>query len=264
MFFKSYALIVDEHYPDATLLAQIAEKRLQRLSYNGFNYKYDIRFQEERFLLIAVDFNDGKYSEMVYDIESEIEKQNPRKRHELEYADQFFACYDLNEKELYLSNIQRKAAIRLLFMEHVGEKQKVRIRERLSSVEEFAEVVHSIKRVKYTQTRNLVNMDPTGLFAQGYNPLGLEIPDRLISTLEYDCGINAKAVVEKLKNLLIKSKTKEIESIEILGEDDEGFEQLFSLEKIIKSFSIDIESDGDGRYDEGEVFRLLLTQLRRK
>ena len=82
--------------------------------------------------------------------------------------------------------------------------------------------------------------------------------------MEYDCGINAKAVVEKLKNLLIKSKTKEIESIEILGEDDEGFEQLFSLEKIIKSFSIDIESDSDGRYDEDGVFELLLTKLRRK
>lgn len=262
MLFKSYSLIVDEQYPDASLLNQIANKGVHRLSTNSYSYQFNIRFEERRFLLLAVDFDDGKYSETVYDTEAETEKQNPRKRYELEYADQFFACYDLQAKELYLSSAQRKSAIKLLFAEFIDPKLKIYIREHLSSVEEFAAVVRSIKKVKYTQTRNLVNMNPTGLFAQCYNPLGLEMPDKLISTLEYDTGIHAKTVIEKLRSLVSSKKTKEIDSLEILGIDDEGFEQLFSLEKVVKSIPVTLEADDDGRYDPEQVFALLLTKLK--
>lgn len=138
------------------------------------------------------------------------------------------------------------------------------IRERLTSVEEFTKVVQAIKRVKYTQTRNLVNMNPEGLFSQGYNPLGLEMPDKLISTLEYDTGIHAAAVIDKLKTLFNSGKTKEIDSLEIMGIDDEGFEQLFSLEKVVKSIPVTIDADEDGRYDSEQVFTLLLAKLKER
>lgn len=264
MLFKSYALIVDENYPEIDLLQRIAGQGVQRLKSKDFSYQYNIRFEEGRFLLLAVDVDDGKYSETVFDTEAETQKENPRKKHELEYADQFFACYDAEAKELYLSNTQRKAAIKLLFAESIDPKQKVYVRERLTSVEEFAKVVQAIKRVKYTQTRNLVNMKPDGLFAQGYNPLGLEMPDKLISTLEYDSGIHAAAVIDKLTSLFNSGKTKEIDSLEILGVDDEGFEQLFSLEKVVKSIPVPIEEDEDGRYDPEQVFVLLLAKLRER
>lgn len=264
MLFKSYSLIVDETYPDVSLLQRIADQGVQRTNSKDFSYKYSIRFEEGRFLLLAVDFDDGKYSETVFDTESETEKKNPRKRYELEYAVQFFACYDAEAKELYLSNPQRKSAIKLLFAEFIDPKLKVYIRERLTSVEEFAKVVQAIKRVKYTQTRNLVNMNPEGLFSQGYNPLGLEMPDKLISTLEYDTGIHAAAVIDKLKALFNSGKTKEIDSLEILGIDDEGFEQLFSLEKVVKSIPVTIEADEDGRYDPEQVFTLLLAKLKER
>ena len=264
MVFKSYSLIVDEQYPSVALLKSIADQKKRRLGSNDLNYQYNIRFEEDRFLLLAVDVDDGKYSETVYDTESEMEKENPRKRYELEYADQFFACYDAQAHELYLSSTQRKAAIKLLFGEHIGPKQKVFIRERLSSVEEFAEAVQSIRRVKYTQTRNLVNIHPDGLFSQGYNPLGLEIPDKLISTLEYDSGIHAGTVIDKLRNLFRRGESKEIESLEILGVDDEGFERQFTLEKVIKNIPITIEQDEDGRYDPEQVFSLLLAKLKER
>lgn len=261
MNFKSYSLIVDEQYPDTDLIKQIAGHRVRILQGNSLSYQYNISLRSERFLLLAVDVDDGKYSATVYDTESELEKQNPRKPYELEFADQFFACYDIQSKELYLSNTQRKSAIKLLFSDFIDPKLKVYVRERLSSVEEFADVVKSIKRVKYTQTRNLVNMNPNGLFAQRYDPLGLEMPERLISTLDYGMGIHPRAVINKLTSLFGSGKTREIDSLEVLGVDDEGFEQLFSLENVIKSIPIVIEPDDDGRFDPNEVFNRLLAKL---
>ncbi len=262
MLFKSYSLIVDEQYPDSSLLNQIAAHRIRRLNRNAYSYQYNIRFEENRFLLLAIDVDDGRYSETVYDQSSEIEKPNPKKRYELEYAEQFFACYDLQMKELYLSNPQRKPAIKLLFSDFINPSLKVYIRERLSSIEEFSSVVQSIKKIKYTQTRNLVNMNPTGLFAQRYDPLGVELPDKLTSTLEYSTGIHPQAVINRLRDLLSPQRSKEIESIEILGTDDEGFEQLFSLEKIIKNIPIPIEADENGKYDPEQVFAILLSKLK--
>ena len=262
MLFKSYSLIIDETYPEISLLQRIAEKGVARLHSNDFSYQYNIQFREERFLFIAVDFDNGKYSETVYDTESETQKENPKKKSQLEYADQFFACYDAEAKELYLSDSNRKAAIKLLFAEFIDSKLKVYIRERISSIEDFSRVVQSIKKVKYTQTRNLVNMNPESLFAQSYNPLGLEMPDKLISTLEYDTGIHAQTVINKLKKLLDSRKTKEIDSLEILGTDDEGFEQLFSLEKVVKSIPIVLEAHDNGKYDPEQVFAYLLAKLK--
>ena len=107
MLFKSYSLIIDETYPEISLLKRIAEKGVARLHSNDFSYQYNIQFREERFLFIAVDFDNGKYSETVYDTESETQKENPKKKSQLEYADQFFACYDAEAKELYLSDSNR-------------------------------------------------------------------------------------------------------------------------------------------------------------
>ena len=57
MLFKSYSLIVDETYPDVSLLQRIADQGVQRTNSKDFSYKYSIRFEEGRFLLLAVDFD---------------------------------------------------------------------------------------------------------------------------------------------------------------------------------------------------------------
>lgn len=260
--FKSYSLLVDENYPDPELLKQINELPVRRSSCGDYSYKYSTRYEEGKFLFISVDYDDGKYSDIVYDTENDNEKENPKKRYEIEYKEQFFACYDIINKELYISDSQRKAAIKSLFSTVLTPDKKTRIRERLSSVEDFADTVKLIRRIKYTQTKNLVTAQPGGLFSQRFDPLGLEIPDKLVSTLEYDSGIHVKPIIDKLRGIFNKHGTKEIESLEILGEDDEGFERLFSLDKIVKGLSIDIDPDEDGRYDSEAVFSLLLEKLK--
>lgn len=212
MLFKSYSLIVDEVHPDLAFMKRVAEQSIRRCNATSFSYRYHISLESERFLLLAVDVDDGKYSDTVFDTEAETEKQNPRKRYELEFADQFFACYDIQGKELYISSTQRRSALRLLFAEFIPPDRKVYIRERLTSVDDFAAVVQAIRRVKYTQTRNLVNLNPDGLFVQRYDPLGLEMPERLISTLEFGAGIRADSVINKLRTLFGNGSTNEIGS----------------------------------------------------
>lgn len=263
MLFKSFSLIVDESYPDTALLNRMANDRVRRINIGEFSYKFCLQFVDERFFLMAVDYSDGKYSDTVYDTESESEKENPKKRYEIEYKDQFFACYDVEKCELYISNIQRKSAVRALFADYILPELKVRVRERLSSLDDFAAVVRSIKRVKYTQTKNLVNLHPDSLFAQRYDPLGLDLPDKLTSTLEFDTGLHARPIIDKLRDMISRHNSREIESLEVTGEDADGFDQLFSLDKIVKSIVVEVDADADGRYDSDEIFEKLMIALRR-
>jgi len=66
----------------------------------------------------------------------------------------------------------------------------------------------------------------------------------------------------QIKDLFDKHMTHEIESIEIIGEDEEGFEHRFNLDNIIKEIPIALEADDDKRYDKDSVFQLLLLRLR--
>ena len=150
-----------------------------------------------------------------------------------------------------------------MFADYILPELKVRVRERLSSLDDFAAVVRSIKKVKYTQTKNLVNLHPESLFAQRYDPLGLDLPDKLTSTLEFDTGLHVRPFIDKLRDMITRHNTREIESLEVTGEDADGFDQLFSLEKIVKSIDVEVKADDDGRYDPEAVFNKLMIALRR-
>lgn len=264
MRFKCYTLLVDEELPSIDLIRRVQPNDVFRFMANSYIYEFSCDIKDDKYFLMAVDFDDLKYRDKVYDIETEKERANPKKRSERELKQQFFACYDIAKKELYISDQQKKGAITRFIKERLDDGRKVIIRERISSVDEFAKTVQAIKKIKYTQTRNLVNENPDSLFAQRYDPLGLDIPDRLVTSLEYHSKINAHNVIEKLRTLFNKRKTMEIESIEIIGEDSEGFDQSFSLDTIIKTIEISIETDEDGRYENDNVFTLLLQKLRGK
>ena len=92
MLFKSFALIVDETYPDAALLNRIANDRVRRINVGEFSYKFCLQFVDERFFLMAVDYSDGKNSDTVYDTESESEKENPRGKLSEEVIVHHFCC----------------------------------------------------------------------------------------------------------------------------------------------------------------------------
>lgn len=262
MLFKSYALIVDEEYPTLSVIKKIHKPGKRRIPFGECVYEIQTEIKEDRFLLISVDYDDLKYRDTVYNLATQSERKNPKARTEIEFKQQLFACYDIQKKEFYISNAQKKCAVRILFNEALGTHIKTTIRERLSSVDEFAEAVTAITKVKYTQTRNLVNEAPDSVFAQRYDPLALEVPDRLVSTLEYKNKIDARPVISRLKELVDKQKTKEIESIEIIGVDAEGFEQMFNLDNIVKGINIDIKQDDDGRYDADNVFFRLMAVLK--
>jgi len=210
--------------------------------------------------MMSVDYDDPRYRAKVYNILTEQEDDNPKLKTQMEVNQLFFACYDVEKGELFISSPQKKGALRA-FLEDRWQKT-VRIRARISSAEEFEKVVRYIRKVTYTQTRNLVNVHPESIFSQRYDPLGLDVPDRLKTTLEYEQLLDVIPFRRQIKDLFDKHMTHEIESIEIIGEDEEGFEHRFNLDNIIKEIPIALEADDDKRYDKDSVFQLLLLRLR--
>lgn len=258
MTFKCYTLIRDEVCPSYEDFEYIGEGKKRHFK-NDFIYEFTLRFASDRFILFGIDYDDQKYRDTVYNIETEEEDKNPKKPTQIELKQQFFACYDTDKHELYISDPQKKGALKD-FLQDKWQK-KVMIRARISSAKEFEETVHSIRKVTYTQTRNLVTSHPESIFAQRYDPLGLDIPDRLKTTLEYESKLDAIPLRSKIREIFDRNHKYEIESIEILGEDESGIMQTFNLETIIKEFSISIEPDEDKRYDMDLLFQLLLLKL---
>jgi len=262
MVFKCFSLLIDGHVPsleDFQAIGGISKYRL--FSSNNYLYEFSLEIVENRFVMIAVDYDDQRYRSTVYDMESEEEVDNPKKRTQIELKQQFFSCYDTDNKELFISDPQKRGALKQ-FLQEKSNNVPVRISARISSASDFEQYVKYISKVKYIQTRNLVNCHPDSIFAQRYDPLGLDMPDKLTTTLEYETKLSVANLGRRIKELFDKNKTKEIESIEIYGEDENGFEQHFSFDKIIKEITIEIIADEDKRYDKDSVFDLLLLKLK--
>ena len=260
MTFKCYTLLLDQVCPSLGDFKSLGKVAKSRFFLNDYLYEFSMEIVDERFVLISVDYDDQRYRSKVYNIVTEHEDDNPKQRTQIELKQQFFACYDTQKCELFISDPAKKGSLRAYLSENW--MNEVRIRARIASAKDFDETVRYIRKVTFTQTLNLVNAHPDSIFAQRYNPLGLDVPDRLKTTLEYQQRLDAIPLRSQIKELFDKHKTREIESIEIIGEDEEGFEQRFNLDNIIKEITITLDTDEDKRYDRDSVFQLLLLRLR--
>ena len=119
--------------------------------------------------------------------------------------------------------------------------------------EEFQEGVKFLKKVKFTQYRNVVNtLDKKSIFTQQTNILGLDLPDKITMQVEY-----TDTLIGKVKNGMQELKQKRDQGlftdIIVIGEDDFGIEQSFDFRSVIKNIEINVNKNEDDRYNDKEV-----------
>ena len=204
--------------------------------------------------------NSKLYGEIVLDTEKEKQHKNTRKKNEIELRKQLFLILDTESHLLYLSDIAKKGAIKTYFSEEL--QADIIIKNLYSSLDEFQKSVKILKKLKFTQYRNISNtLDKESIFMQQANELGLDMPEKIMMQIEYP-----NTFIGDLKNgIQILKKKKDqgyFNDIILIGEDDFGIEQSFDFTSVIKNIEIAVRKNEDDRYDENEVERSFFEKIR--
>lgn len=105
---------------------------------------------EERFLWMSCRFDNAElYTDHVWNSESKQKENNPRKKSQIECRKQLFVCYDIEKCLLYISDMQKRAFLSNYLEEILGKD--VKIKNILKSIEDFQNIVKTLKRVTFIQ-----------------------------------------------------------------------------------------------------------------
>lgn len=237
------------------------QARLYIDEYNNEVFLIEKKIVDNRYLWMYCQYDNSKlYGEIVLDTEKEKQHKNTRKKYEIELRKQLFLILDTESQLLYLSDITKKGAIKAYFTEEL--QADIIIKNLYSSLDEFQKSVKVLKKLKFTQYRNISNtLDKESIFMQQANELGLDMPEKIMMQIEYP-----NTFVGNLKNgIQILKKKKDqgyFSDIILIGEDDFGIEQSFDFTSIIKNIEVAVRKNEDDRYDENEVERNFFEKIR--
>ena len=263
MKFKTFQLIIDSQTPCIADLNKIAHMgNISDKNYYNDWYKIEPRMIEGQFLWFYVQHENAQlYGETVLDGAADKEMENTRPPTQVELKHQFFACYDINEKILYLSDYTKKG-----FMQHyIGNilQKEALIKNIYASLEDFEANIITLERVSFVQAQNLYNMIPGSMFQKQSDLLGFGVPDKLKMQAFYGCNVDhtTKARMHHMKKM---HEEGNFEHIVLIGKDDKDVEQSYNFSSILESLEVTIMKDHAGRYHNDDVMQAFILAVRIK
>lgn len=260
MIFKTLQLLIDDKNPTELELNKIIHLGAQKHLMGSDIYLVDKKIINNRILWIYCQYDNAYlYGDVVYDTSKEIESKNTRKKTQVELRKQLFIAFDVKNKYLYLSDINKKGFLRNYLAETL--QCEVVIKNIYASLQEFRQSVKYLKKLKFTQAYNVMNVATSdSIFLQQANALGLDMPNKITMQIEY-----GNTPVEKIQNGLeiIRNKRKQgfFEDVVLIGEDDEGIEQNFDFRSLIKNVEILINKNENERFDAEQIEKLFLERI---
>lgn len=176
--FKALHIIIEGHnsiYDDVEKIISFGKNKYE---YNNEVFLIEKKIVDNRYLWMYCQYENSKlYGEIVLDTEKEKQHKNTRKKNEIELRKQLFLILDTESQLLYLSDITKKGAIKAYFTEEL--QADIIIKNLYSSLDEFQKSVKILKKLKFTQYRNISNtLDKESIFMQQANELGLDMPEK--------------------------------------------------------------------------------------
>lgn len=246
------------------------EEVINRIFQSGdvFDYKNEVfliekKLIDNRYIWMYCQYDNAKlYGEVIFDTRNDIKRKNTRNKNEVELRKQLFVSIDIEEQLIYISDINKKAALREYLFAELGTN--IAIKNIYSSLAEFQKAVKFLKKVKFTQYKNIMNVgDNESIFMQQVNYLGLDMPEKITMKIEYK-DVLLEHIIDGIQRIKQNKDRGLFEDIIIIGSDDNGIEHCFNFSSIIKSIDIDVTKRENDRYDEQEVELAFFNLLRRR
>lgn len=261
MKFGTFLLRVDGSR-DAEIddLRDVVAKGLKtyRPSMQKYLYLIESEIIEERFFWMSCEYDDASsFRDYVINQETFQKEPNPRTKSQIEPRQQFFACYDVITHHLYFNDVYKRKFLQS-YLSDAAQREYI-INNVYTSVDEFCNHIKYIRGFRYVQVDDLCAR--TGdIFQQTANLWGQDLPTKIQMKVSYgDIPVhNGRSIIDRLHRDKLQFK-----NVIVIGCDDNGVEQAFDFNSVIKRIEIAPIKDENERYDPKEVQRLLVTELRK-
>lgn len=234
--FYKYEIMVEED-PNLTLLDKIENGNIEPEKINGEIIKIEdfqkVKFSD-RFVGLYFQFGDVfNYSPKIVDIKDNLKKKNnPRKNTQIELNEQFFALIDSKQKNIYLSDNNRKKFI----IDWLKQKTKyIVILKIIVDEETFKSKLKKVSEINFTLKGERTLFNRTELNEKLFNDIYNYGADSINIIFRYKRTITQN-VREKINNL-IKRKS-DYKSLRIIGRDDKDVDLIFNPNGILSKIKI--------------------------
>jgi hypothetical protein len=240
--FSVYQLIVDGQSFSRDTFSALQSEEIDKFKFTNIEqqeevlnvkkiFKNDI---DDRF--ISIYFLEGAkypYSETVVNDELE-ESENPRHPDQIEMDDQLFALIDIERQRVYISDGRRKHLVSSWLSNKVEKEITIKS---IMDEDEFIERLKTISEIQFTLLPDLLtgasNVPLARALLEDIYGYGA---DKAKLKLQYENTRVTDTIKEKIRNLLSDRGT--FQSIVVIGHDEEDFESVFNLEKIVSKQSV--------------------------
>lgn len=261
LIFKTLHMIVENKSITRDDISKLVFGAKNKYEHRNEVYLIERKYVENRYLWMYCQYDNSKlYGEVVLDTRKEKQHKNTRKKNEVELRKQLFVIIDSETHLVYISDIAKKGMIKEYLSEEL--QADVIIKNVYSSLDEFQDAIKYLKKLKFTQQRNIMNVvDNESIFMQQVSELGLDMPEKITMQIEYP-----NTLIGSLRNGIqnIKQKREQgyFKDIVLIGVDDSGIEQSFDFSSVVKNIEILTRKNEDERYDNEEVERCFFEKIR--
>ena len=195
---------------------------------------------------------------IVKEVDTVTEKDNPRTENEIEPNDQFFALYDMERDEFYLSSPKKRGFVLSLFNKVTAKDEiKWEFENVYKSASQFAELIRNVKSIRLV-SEETKDKDP--LSDLGLVSLLADVKSYTID-VKFDAPI-ADTFVNALNKLLGLTKEGRYKSLVCVGKGDQGIERVFNAESFMERIQLPgIDKNSRGFYDFESVRQALQNRV---
>lgn len=238
--FSSSELIISGKKPGSDLLNTIFSEKNRTEEYDGYYHKIQCDVIEDRFYWLYSNFGKAlPRRDIVLDIPTGEELENPRTRQQVEPASQLFAIYDSASSIFYISNVNKRAFIQE-FLKNSGGGDVI-IKNIYKDIESFIGVIKTVEAIKFTGSRDMFNKDGD-LFSSLRDIFGYGEPEEFLIEAKYRVPIKEK-LKDGIRRLAQYQNSGDVKTMVCIGKDDKGIENIFNADNFISKISIALSKD---------------------
>lgn len=260
LIFSSMQLIVEGVFPTEEFLRQFYDSEEYELTYQDKTNLIETKIIKSRYYCFYTNYGEAMpHNNIVVSLKTHQKESNPRTIDQVEPNKQFFSCYDIDSKILYVSNARQKGFLQHVYKTKTGSY--VDIKNIYSDVESFIQKLNMVDTMKFVSYKDIFN-EGNDLFSSVSNIFGFGMPNKFTVDAEYNVSMK-ESIAEQLRRLNLLQKNGEIRSLVCVGRDDDDVETVFNTGSFIRKIDVTSEKDDGGLYDEAEVFSGLIDKIQK-
>ena len=197
--------------------------------------------------------------ETVYNIETNIDEENPRNKKQIERNTQTFVLIEERTQKIYLSNLKKKKEVEDWLKKKLSKNIIIK---NIIDQEKFIDEIEQLNTIWLATSPDIFSS--TGILGEeltrDIHNFGISIKHLGVS-IKFEGNRFPKKAMQKLKQLLSKNQRSPLEKLEISGRVDDKFERIFNIDSIVDKIEIEVAPEKTGLFNKDNVFKKLINKI---